>query len=113
MNPYLELALVILTVYRLALMVTTEDGPADVFRKIRAMALHYAEGTWVERGLHCPLCVGFWLSVFGSTWVSSDMPSFFLGWFGIAGAQALLTLLGGIPESDDEEYVEEHLKGQS
>ncbi len=107
MTDILEVIFVVLAVYRVALMVTTEDGPFGLFVQTRLEATNYAPNTWVERGLHCPLCVGFWVSALGAVFITSDFPSWILAWLGIAGAQTFLTMISGIPDTDEEKYEEE------
>lgn len=58
MNTYFLFILLALAVYRVAHMVALEDGPADVFAKLRHRA---GQRSWVGRGFHCPMCLSFWL----------------------------------------------------
>jgi hypothetical protein len=44
-------------VYRVALMLATEEGPFEVFQKLRNL---YVENNWVGRGIRCPACISFW-----------------------------------------------------
>lgn len=76
-----QFALVTLAVYRVSRMITMEDGPLDVFAKIRGR-IDPNQRTWIGRGLACVLCVSFWISGFaalivGATWIE---------WLAMAGA---------------------------
>lgn len=78
-------------VYRVAKMVATEEGPFSVFLKLRN---RFLGDSWIDRGMHCPLCVGFWLAAIpASIAVSVGFVAWqwFVGiWFAIAGLQAFL-----------------------
>lgn len=56
---WLQVLLLTLAVYRVAHMVAAEDGPADVFTRIR---YRIGQRSWIGRGFHCPLCLSFWLA---------------------------------------------------
>lgn len=76
---WLQFLLLGLAVYRVAHMVATEDGPADVFSRFR---YRVGQRTWIGRGFHCPLCISFWLGFI----VAALLP--WAGWWWY-GAQAL------------------------
>lgn len=54
-----DFILTALAVYAVAFMITSLDGPFDVFAKLQ----HWArmQDTWVKRGVLCKICVSFWL----------------------------------------------------
>ena len=54
-----------LAVYRVAHLITREDGPLDLFAKLRGW-LDPHQQTWIGRGLNCILCVSFWLGLLGA-----------------------------------------------
>jgi hypothetical protein len=87
----LETILAILATYRVARMLTTEDGPFDLFAKLRER-IDPRQETWVGRGINCPLCVGFWVSFAVSLvflpW--SSLASLLLNWLGVAGGSVVL-----------------------
>jgi hypothetical protein len=52
-----------LAVYRVALMIAKEDGPAHVFLRLRRFAdLTFGVRSSLAEGIACPLCVSFWLA---------------------------------------------------
>lgn len=53
---WLEFVVGCLATFRLALLVSKEDGPADASRKMRQAA---PEG-WLKRGFYCQWCQSFW-----------------------------------------------------
>lgn len=56
------IVLAVLATYRVSHLIVAEDGPADVFLKIRDLIYAKGNDNWVERGFSCVLCVSFWLS---------------------------------------------------
>ena len=84
----MALILSILAVYRLSYLIAKEDGPFDLFY---AMREKIGQGSWFGRGLHCVLCVSFWLSFPPAFWLFWGRPlNVLAGWFGIAGAVMVL-----------------------
>lgn len=84
----------ILAVYRLARMLAQEEGPFDVFARIRGR-IDPNQETWIGRGINCALCLGFWLSLVFAValnWAQVIAPPTLLDWFAIAGGQAALHL---------------------
>lgn len=51
--------LTVFSVFRVANMITREEGPFDVFVRLRGSV---GKKGWIARGLQCPLCISFWLS---------------------------------------------------
>lgn len=56
---WLDALLIVLATYRAARMVAIEDGPGDVFSRLRGR-LDPDQQTWIGRGLNCLYCVSFW-----------------------------------------------------
>jgi hypothetical protein len=83
------LTLAALAVYRLARMISSEEGPGAIFTKLRGR-FDPDQQTWIGRGLNCQLCVGFWLALPIAFLVAPLDPSLLLAWWGIAGAAALI-----------------------
>lgn len=98
----LRFALVALAVYRLAVMLTREDGPADVFVRLRTWAgcYDYSERpgpngleprTSLGKLMSCPYCVGVWLSMAGAVVVASPGAwDWLVLVLALAGAQRLM-----------------------
>lgn len=88
------LILAILAVYRIAHMVAQEDGPFDVFARIRSIP---TPESWVARGLSCVLCISFWVSLLAALLLAHQDATMqrsetLLTWLGIAGAVMVLHL---------------------
>jgi len=50
-----------LIVYRVATDVAEQDGPFEVFALIRGWAAHDRLPDWFYNGIHCPICISWWL----------------------------------------------------
>lgn len=92
MPSWLQFLLVALASYRVARMISLEEGPYSVFFKLRRPFLD-AGGTpktWIGRGLTCPLCVGVWVSLamLGISYV--EWLNWLVVWLAVAGLQAAL-----------------------
>ncbi len=91
------------------MLITTEDGPFNLCASLRGIFIFiFGTNSWITKGIHCPLCVGFWLSwIFGTLANSvgfidtNGYIEMFLAWFAIAGIQTFITLLAGIPGGED------------
>lgn len=74
--------------YRVALLVTSEEGPFRIMERFRNW---FTEPDWIGRGVRCVWCVSFWLALFLSLLVWSEAglsiwtyPAFSLGVAGLA-----------------------------
>lgn len=85
MTLELRLLLAAFAVYRLAQLVAIDDGPGDVFRRLRARAVT----GWFAGLVHCVYCLGVWFAALAAVAVLwpcgvSDAALVVLG---LAGAQ--------------------------
>ena len=87
MSDWLAFVLAVLATWRVAFMLAREDGPFDAFSKMREKV---GQTTWYGRGLHCVLCMSFWLSLPAA--LIAGLP-LILGWLGIAGTIVVIYLL--------------------
>ena len=106
MTKALRILLAVFSVYRLASLISTEEGPSlgimpngmGIFEWIRMKLGAYDYGfngepeTNLGRGISCPLCTGVYVSgiVVALTIFPSRIGDFLLSWFGISGAQVFL-----------------------
>lgn len=74
-------------------MLAVEEGPFGIFDAAR-VRLDPEQKTWLGRGLNCPLCIGFYVSLAVSAMLLpwSGWRMLFLDWLGVAGAMAALHL---------------------
>lgn len=95
LSPNARLVCAALAVYRLAQLLSLDDGPLAVFARLRAA---FPGGTWggarwsVAEWLRCPFCQGVW-------WAALIVPALLwpgrvgdalLAWLALAGAQSWL-----------------------
>lgn len=107
MTKALRIFLAVFTVYRLASLVSSDEGPylgfyrpkdMGIFEWIRMKAGVYDIGpdgkpeTNFARGLSCPLCTGVYISFATVALVSfpTRIGDLLLTWLGLSGAQVLL-----------------------
>ena len=79
----LTVILGILGAYRFSFMLAQEDGPFDIFSKWRG---YIGQRTWFGRGMHCTLCISFWVSLLAAFFASDSWSMVIPYWMGIAGA---------------------------
>lgn len=77
-----------LATYRISRMIALEDGPADVLSLLRERV---GQSSWIGRGLHCVLCISFWLS-WCIVWLLplNSVSEYVLTALGIAGACVII-----------------------
>lgn len=96
MNNWLKLVLLSLACYRLAQLFVFDEGPFNIFDRIRILAGAYdydSQGrakTNLGRLINCPYCVGIWVALPLGIMVSGISWYIPLWWFAIAGGQAFL-----------------------
>lgn len=85
------LLLACLAVYRVARMVSQEDGPFDAFTRLRAAV---GQSSWIGRGFHCFMCVSVYVAAVAAVFlVLTDRAAWIdigLLWLGIAGGASAL-----------------------
>ncbi len=85
LETFLACIVATLAVYRVSHIITREDGPFDLFMRLRSW-IGLPSRNWFAKGFNCILCVSFWLA-FGLAAL--------LGWawwmgLGIAGGVQLI-----------------------
>lgn len=92
---WLNLLLAAFAVYRIAILVAEDTGPASVFANLRQWADGQAlNGKFINfnEAIHCPYCIGVWAAIGCALLLT--FPSWpgdlFLLAFGLAGMQAAL-----------------------
>lgn len=94
----IRLVLLVWATYRLASMVSSEEGPFSIFERLRENlgAYDYGENgkarTNLGRGISCPLCTGVYISgaLLPLVFIPNRIGDWFLAWMGISGAQVFL-----------------------
>ena len=78
--------------YRIARMLAREEGPFGLFTALQGLGA--TQRTWWQRGLQCPLCIGFWVAPLVVLLVWGPLPwaIFVLRWLAVAGGAAWLQM---------------------
>jgi len=88
---FLLLLMASFATYRVARMLAQEDGPFDVFARVRGRV---NQRTWVGRGIACVWCLSFWVALVvacGLAWQGHlAWRDVWLVWLAIAGASAAI-----------------------
>lgn len=63
MDTLINIILWTLVVYHFSIAITELDGPFELFAIIRGWSMHQRCPDWITNGIHCPICVSFWLSL--------------------------------------------------
>ena len=92
LDSLINLLMLSLIVYRLAHMITREDGPFGLAIKFRGfIAVRMGDDSFVTQGFFCPLCVGFWIaSVVAYGMYHGQGFVVVLQWLAIAGLSAFM-----------------------
>lgn len=78
-----NLILVVFAIYRASIMLAEQEGPFDIFTRIRLWITNQRPPYWIVAGISCPECLSFWLSlpvIFMNTGVNR-----ILLWIGVSG----------------------------
>lgn len=78
--------LAVFAVFRLAHMMTREEGPFSLWQRLRNLFL---ADNWIGRGIRCLWCVSFWLAL-PAAWLITPSRDLVWYWLGIAGAVVAL-----------------------
>lgn len=90
-SPWLRFVLAVLATWRVAHLVSNEDGPWDVIVRLRRRAGHGMLG----RLMDCPYCVGLWAAALFALAMTPSLAAWtpwewLLAWWGVAGGAAVL-----------------------
>ena len=85
--------LAILATYRLTAALVREEGPFNLFHRLRG-SIDPDQKTWLGKGLNCVFCVSFWLALPAAVVLAlaNAIDPFVspLAWLGIAGGATVL-----------------------
>lgn len=102
LTTVLWLMLLTFGTYRIAMMIATEDGPFDIFYVLRDLVRIQYGNHWLTRGIHCPLCISFWLSFVAALPLYITFGQYLVYALGIAGMVTFLVMVAGIPAGEDD-----------
>ena len=94
----MKFALVILATYRAAQLIAVDDGPFEVFQRLRVWAgvRAHKNAAWKTFAdlVYCPYCVGVWLAALLSMYLRPrNFIEWLVYWLATAGGQAALESL--------------------
>ena len=72
-----------LATYGLAYSVARLDGPFGAFMRLRSLT--DGPSTWLQRGLHCEICLSFWIGIPVALVAVGVIPHAAAHWLGYVG----------------------------
>lgn len=94
MTDWFNLALLSLACYRLARLISRDEGPFNIFHQLRTISGAYDYGangkakTSLGRGISCPFCIGLWIALPLAMYAKKSLWG--IWWLAIAGLQSFL-----------------------
>jgi hypothetical protein len=92
MSNFFILIISSLAVFRLSELVAYDEGPFEIFKRIRNLFRH---GSQIDKMLECIYCNGIWWSLLLTIFLSGihviEVWAFPLWWLGIAGGAIVVT----------------------
>jgi hypothetical protein len=90
MAPWLRLILAVLVTWRVTHLLASEDGPADVIVKFRALLGQSLAGKLMD----CFNCLSLWIAAPAALFVARQLVDWLLVWLAVSGAACLLERVG-------------------
>jgi hypothetical protein len=83
-------ALAVLATWRVTHLLASEDGPADIIVRFRALLGHSLAG----RLMDCFYCLSMWIAAGAAFFVTRSPLQWFMTWLALSGGACLLERLG-------------------
>jgi len=96
---FFDLLVSSLVVFGISYNLAETTGPFGLFKSFRESVSRRFPQEWVKGGVHCPICVSFWVSLPVSLLFEPSM-SFVLWWFAQVGFVSLAMVLSPPGEGD-------------
>jgi len=93
MAPWLRLILAVLATWRVTHLLASEDGPADVIVRFRALLGQSFAGKLMD----CFYCLSLWIAAPTALFVTRQLLNWLLVWLAVSGAACLLERIGREP----------------
>jgi hypothetical protein len=90
-SPWFRLIISILATWRIAHLITSEDGPFDLIVRLRARA---GEG-FVGQLMDCPYCLSMWVAIPFAFSLAASFLAWCAAWLAISGGASLLERFSG------------------
>jgi hypothetical protein len=85
MSTWLRFVLAVLATWRVTHLLASEDGPANLIVRIRALL----GASWVGSLLDCFYCLSLWIAAPAALFVSRDPVAWLFTWLAISGGACL------------------------
>jgi hypothetical protein len=92
-DTWLLFVLAVLATWRVTHLLAREDGPADMFFRLRKRLGDGLVGSLMD----CFNCMSLWIAAVAAFAVASGLITWLLSWLAISGGACLLERLGGTP----------------
>jgi hypothetical protein len=89
-SPWLRFIFAVLATWRVTHLLASEDGPADVIVKFRALLGQSLAGKLMD----CFNCLSLWIAAPTALFVTRQLIDWLLVWLALSGAACLLERLG-------------------
>jgi hypothetical protein len=93
MTKFLLFVLAVLATWRVTHLLAREDGPGDIFFRLRRRLGDGLLGSLMD----CFNCMSLWIAAVAACAVASNLLTWVLSWLAISGGACLLERLGGAP----------------
>jgi hypothetical protein len=80
-----------LATYGMSYAITSLEGPFGVFARIRGATDQ--QRNWIERGLHCVICVSFWIGLPVALIINGFTAWALVNWLGYLGLSCITTVV--------------------
>lgn len=101
MVPLVDIIVGGVIVYGLATMLAHYDGPFNIFDTLRLKTFETFGEHWITEGIHCPVCLGFWLSIPVSILLGSGIITVVIIWLSIMGLNTFMVSLLNALEGEE------------
>lgn len=89
-NFWIRFVLAVLATWRVTHLLASEDGPADLIVRFRALLGHGLAGKLMD----CFNCLSLWIAAPAALFISREPLGWLFCWLGLSGAACLLERLG-------------------
>jgi hypothetical protein len=89
-SPWMRFILAALATWRVTHLLASEDGPADMIVKFRALLGQSLAGKLMD----CFNCLSLWIAAAAALFVTRRVVDWLLAWLALSGAACLLERLG-------------------
>jgi hypothetical protein len=96
MSIWLRLTLAVLATWRVTHLLASEDGPADLIVRFRAVLGE----SWVGKLLDCFYCLSLWIGAPAALFVTRDPVEWLFSWLATSGGACLLERAFGEEEKE-------------